>query len=399
MNNLNVMIKKIISSPLYQVFRREMQRITRSRVMLFSTLIGPLASLLTIYWIFAAGVTRNLPVTIIDQDQSALSRKVCQLIDANLTASIHKVPGISQAMEKLKKGQTEAIVWIPEHFEKEVIKGNSPNVALYINNTNIVKGGVLYSNLYKTLATISGGIKFNVALKKGMTEHQAMATIQPIQMDTHLLFNPFGNYAYFLTIGLLPLMITVFTFLVSVYALGLELKMGTGKELLAKGGNSIFISLTGKMLPYTLLFFLQTMVMNLILFQALGTPLKGSLLVIMFSEWLLIITYQLLAVVMLNLTANMRLSLSLGSAYTMMALTFAGLTFPSIAMPLLAKIFSWLFPYTFWLKIFISQTIKGQPLYTTVYYFLILLLFIIVSMFAFFGMKKKLAYERYWGKS
>jgi ABC-2 type transport system permease protein len=393
------MMKKIIATPLYQVFSREIKRITRSRVMLFSTLIGPLASLLTIYWIFAAGVARDLPVTLIDQDQTALSRKVAQMIDANPTASIHKAPGISQALDELKKGQTEAIVWLPKDFEKEVIKGNSPEVVLYINNTNVVKGGVLYSGLYKTLATISGGVKFNIALKKGMTENQAMASIQPIQMDTHLLFNPFGNYAYFLTIGLLPIMITVFTFLVSVYALGLELKMGTGKELLDKGGNSIFITLTGKMLPYTILFFLHTMVMNIILFQALGTPLKGSLVVILFSEWLLIITYQLLAVVLLNLTANMRLSLSLGSAYTMMALTFAGLTFPSIAMPLLAKIFSWLFPYTFWLKIFISQTIKGQPLYTTAYYFLILLVFIIASMFAFFGIKKKLADERYWGKS
>jgi ABC-2 type transport system permease protein len=95
----------------------------------------------------------------------------------------------------------------------------------------------------------------------------------------------------------------------------------------------------------------------------------------------------------------MRLSLSLGSAYTMMALTFAGVTFPTMGMPLLAKIVAGFFPYTFWIKIFLGQTIRNQPLNTTIPYFFVLLLYIIVCMFSFSGMKRKMSDSKYWGRA
>ena len=130
--------------------------------------------------------------------------------------------------------------------------------------------------------------------------------------------------------------------------------------------------------------------------KTLGTPVHGSLFIIMLSEIVLIISYQLLAILFLKLTANLRLSLSLGSAYTMMALTFSGLTFPSIAMPLMAKLFSLVFPYTFWLQIFMSQTLRGEPLSEVVVPFLAFIPFILGGILAFPGMKRKLTYPKYW---
>jgi ABC-2 type transport system permease protein len=150
------------------------------------------------------------------------------------------------------------------------------------------------------------------------------------------------------------------------------------------------------MLPYTFLFFMDMMVMNIILIKTLGTPLHGSLFLILVSEILLIISYQLLAILFLKLTANLRLSLSLGSAYTMMALTFSGLTFPSIAMPFLAKLFSLIFPYTFWLQIFMSETLRGEPISEVVVPFLAFIPFILGGILAFPGMKRKLTYHKYW---
>ena len=152
----------------------------------------------------------------------------------------------------------------------------------------------------------------------------------------------------------------------------------------------------GKMLPYTVLFFMDMMVMNIFLVKNLGTPVNGSLFAILLSELLMIISYQLLAILFLKLTANLRLSLSLGSAYTMMALTFSGLTFPAMAMPLAAKLFSLIFPYTFWLRIFMSQTLRGEPITEVLPSFLAFLPFIVCGVLAFPGIKRKLSHTRYW---
>ncbi len=393
------MLKRFYYSAFTNVIKREIKRISKNWILLFITLIAPVIAYLTIMWMFSDGVVRNVPISTVDLDNTSLSRNILRQVDATSTAEIkYKLASVNDAKKLMNKGKIDAIVVIPEGTEEKILSGGSSSVAVYINNTNVVKGGILKAGLYKTLAAISAGIKVQTNIKKGFTQKQAIARAVPININAHLLFNPYTNYSYFLTLGILPLMAVVFIFLGSVYALGQELKEGTAGELMKTAEDSVTVAIVGKFLPYTLLFFANVMFMNFLLFSVLGTPLTGSLFVIIFSELLLIIAYQLLAVLFLNITSNMRLSLSLGSAYTMMALTFSGLTFPTMGMPIIAKIFSWIFPYTFWLKILISQSLRNEPIIEIIPQFFILVVFIILGILSFKGMKTKLCNSKYWGK-
>ncbi len=391
------MLKKLLNTALFRVIRRETRRIADSWVLIFTTMIAPVIAFLLIIWLFSDGVVRDLPVAVVDLDNTAFSSRVTRLIDASPVCNVVcRLNSNGEAKQMMDAGKIDAMVVLPADLEREIMNNSTPVVAVYINNTNVVKGGALKSGLYTTLSTISAEVKVQIGMKKGQTPSQAIEKARPVKVNIHLLFNPFGNYAYFLVLGLLPLLAVVFIFLGSVYALGIEFKEGTSGELISLAGNNVAVALTGKMLPYTFLFFMDLMIMNIILIRTLGTPVNGSLFVILISEILLIISYQLLAILFLKLTANLRLSLSLGSAYTMMALTFSGLTFPTMAMPLIAKLFSLVFPYTFWLQIFMSQTLRGEPLSEVVTPFLALIPFIMVGLLAFPGMKRKLAHPKYW---
>ena len=140
------------------------------------------------------------------------------------------------------------------------------------------------------------------------------------------------------------------------------------------------------------------MLMNVFFFSIIGIPINGSLGIILLSEFLLVIVYQLLAVLFLSVTSNLRLALSIGSAYAMMSLSFSGLTFPTIGMPLAARLFSYLFPNTFWIEIFMSQTIRIQPLSTIVLPFSAFLIFILGALPAFPLMAKRYSNSVYWGR-
>jgi ABC-2 type transport system permease protein len=349
-------------------------------------------------WIFSVGVIRDLPVVVVDNDNTALSRTVERAIDASAIAKVIKINSLYEARKLMNKGETDAIVLIEKNFECNILKTEVPDISVFINNTNVVKGGALKSGIYKSLETVSTGVKIQTLIKRGATEHQAIAKARPVKLDTHILFNPFGNYSYFLVLALLPLMVNVFTFLGTVYAIGIELKEGTAGEWFNTANKNIVVALLGKLIPYTLLFLTNVMVMNIILFKVMGTPINGSLFIIILSEVMLVIVYQLLALLFIAITSNMRLSLSLGSAYTMMALTFSGLTFPTLAMPIIAKLFSMIFPYTFWLKIFLSQTLRGEPLIETVSSFLFFLVFIIGGILALPKVKLQLSDSKYWGR-
>jgi ABC-2 type transport system permease protein len=391
------MSHKLINNPLIRVVRRETSRIANSWVLIFSTVIAPAATFFVIIWLFSSGVVSDLPVAVVDMDQTAFSYKVSRLIDATRVCQVkYHLLSVEEAKKMMNTGKIDAFLVLPSNLEKKILDNESPTVTVYINNTYLGKGGALKSGLYTTLSTISAGLKVQIAVKKGQTPEQAIEKARPVKTNVHLLFNPFGNYTYFIVLGLLPLLSIVFIFLGSVYALGIEFKEGTAGDLLAQAGNNIFVAMTGKMVPYTFLFFINMLIMDLLLVRSSGTPLRGSLSVILVSEILLIISYQLLAILFLKLTANLRLSLSLGSAYTMMALTFSGLTFPVMAMPFLARLFSYIFPFTFWLHIFMSQTLRGEPASETLYSFLAFIPFIIAGVLAFPGIKRKLSNPIYW---
>lgn len=389
-------IRRMAESSLSGVIIRELRRISSSRVLLFTTIVGPVVSFILVSWMFSSAVVRDLPVTVVDMDQTQLSRKIARLVDAiPATDIIYKSISLGEAKEKMLSGEVDAVIYLPEGLEKSVQKGAQSELALYLNNTNVVKGGMLKSQLLKVLSSISAGIKIQTMIRKGMTPEAAVQKAQPIKPDVHLLFNPYGNYTYFLMMGLLPLLAVVFIFMGTSYAVGIEMKDGTALEWMKVAEGSSVVAMIGKLIPYLLFFFADLMFLNILMIKEMGMPLNGSLALILISEFLLILAYQAMAILLLTLTINLRLTLSLGSAYTMMALTFSGLTFPAMGMPLMAKLFSVVFPYTFFLNVFLSQSLRGEPVHESIPSLLLMLIFILTGILGFPFFKKRMNDERW----
>jgi ABC-2 type transport system permease protein len=386
-------------NPFFRVLFREIDRMSGSVIYLFCTLIGPLFAFIVLLVTFSEYIPRNIAVALVDQDQTALSRKIGMSINATPEAQITvRLPDLKAAYEQMARGRIDAIVLIPRDTEKNITRGMQQKVPVFINNLNILKGGYLQKGIYKTLATLSTGLKLQFAMKKGQSAEQAMPTVMPVNLHQHVLFNPFGNYAYFLLTALLPLMVLVFTLLTTIFAVGIEVREGTGPDWLEHASGSVAVALAGKLFPYTVLYCVISMVMNVILFIQIGAPLHGHFFLIALGELGLVVTYQFVGVLFVSVMANVRLALSVGSAYSMMALTFSGLTFPAFGMPAAAEGFSYLFPFTYWIHIFISQAIQGGPAVDGVKYLSIFLLFILLAVCFFPRMKRVLQTEKYWGK-
>lgn len=373
-------MRQLKNSPFYKVLLREIKRMTSHKTYLFITLIGPLLSFIVVMNIFVAGVPSSLPVAVIDNDQSASSRKLIRMIDATRIAQITETPeSLEKGRDLMLKGLCDAVIVIPGNFEADVLRGSSSQVTLFVNNSNVVKGGLLQSGIYKTVSTFSTGVKVQTAMKSGAEESQALEQVYALRLDSRPLFNPYTNYSYFIATALMPLLVVVFTLLGSIYTIGMEIRTGSGRSWLQTANNSITTALAGKLLPYIFLMLVNVAVMNYIMVHHLGFPLKGYWGAIMLGQLLLIIAYQMVGVVMLSITGNTRLSLSLASAYAMMAFTFSGLTFPIIGMPLIAKIFAHLFPFTYWMELFIGQGLRREPLLQTILPLLALILFCLMG--------------------
>jgi len=385
--------------PIFEVMNREAERIKHNPAYRFLLFTGPMAGILLLFFIFHEGVAQKMPVAVVNQDNSLLSVKISNALNASPDVKV--VAGaydIYQAQKWLRQGVVDAIVLLPDNLEKKVYQGIDSPVPVYINGTNVTVAGVVQRSVLTTLGTISGGIQFNRLMLEGNNQKQAMARVMPVNIQKHILFNPYTNYNYFLNSAMLYFMLFLFAFMSSVYTFGNELKRGTGESLLASGNNSIRLSVVGKILPYTLIFSGFAMVIAFLLYTIEGTPLNGNFLLIFAGQFMTIIAYQMLGILFVSVTKNLRLALSLGSAYTLMGITFSGLTFPIEGMSRPVQAFTALFPFTWWEKLFISQSLRGAPASEALPYLCYILIFMLIGLTSLKTYKNSLNNPKYWGK-
>ena len=225
-----------------------------------------------------------------------------------------------------------------------------------------------------------------------------MAQLMPVRFNKHVLFNPYVNYGYYLSPSFMPMMLMIFTVMVTIFAIGVELKRSTAREWFATGGDSVAAALTGKLLPVTGILFLQAIVMLVIIFKVVGVPLNGSFGVILAGTALFVLSYQSISVMLVALMANLRLALSLGGGYSVLAFTFSGLTFPLMAMWAPMRWMSRFFPFSYCTDIYVDQMMRGAPVVCSLPDLGWMTLFVVLPLLALPRLKRVCTEEKFWGK-
>ena len=384
----------------YAVLRRELVRLTHQPMYFVLMLVLPVVSFAFFALLFNKGVARDIPIAVLDEDHTSLSRKVTQMIDATPTALVaYEIQDMDEGERLMREGKVMAIVQIPSFFEKRILSNSQTHIENYVSGTNITVNGLLSKDIQTAVTTFTAGVQLQVLMKQGLTQRQAMAQMMPVRFDRHVLFNPHINYGYYLSPSFLPMMLMIFTVMITVFAIGTELKNGTAREWLRTAGDSPAAALVGKLAPITTVLFLVSLVMLVIIFKIVGTPLNGSLAVILTGTLLFILSYQSIATLIVSLLANLRLSLSIGGGYSVLAFTFSGLTFPIMAMWEPMQWVSRIFPFTFYTDIFVDQMLRGAPVIYSLPDLGWLLLFVVLPLLCLPRLRRVCTEEKFWGRS
>ena len=383
------------------VLKRELKRIASESIYLWILFILPLFAFFLFVTMFNQGKADNYSVAIYNADNTPLSRKIVSWVEATPEIEFtQKVNSLLEGKKLIEKGDVFAVLQIPKGTEAGVYSGKPKKIVLFYSNANLSAGSGVSTAVLKSIKTMSAGINLQKRLSKDKEMfEQALNNIQPIRIDSHALYNPYINYSYYLVTGLLPVMLLMFILSTTIYVVGSELKEHTALDWYKTSGKSMIVALTGKLLPYSIVFIIEAFFMNTILFKLVGAPQNGNIFIIFIATIFFVYSYQAMGVFLISLFPNMRLSLSLGAAYASLAFSFAGLTYPIIAMSGLMQGFAQIFPFTHYLKIYINEAMKGLDLYYSVPSFLILSIFIILPFLLLPRIKAFVTKEKYWGKS
>jgi ABC-2 type transport system permease protein len=382
------------------VLRRELRRIASRPLEPLLLVVLPALALAFTWAIFSAGLPRELPVAVLDQDHSRLSRLLVRMIDATPSVRVAERPSDAKAAEDLVlSGRVYAYVLLPEGLERDVKRGQAQPVVAYTNAQLLVPASLVKRDLLAATSTLSAGLKLRRLRAAGETEASALVRAEPVRADIHALFNPQLNYVSYLFVALFPTLLHIFVLLAAVNSVGSELREGTASEWLAAAGGSTVRALAGKLAPSTLSFLVVASVAMALLFGLAGVPLRGSLALLLLGTLLFVLAYQALGVLLVALFANLRFATSAAAFLASPAFAYAGITFPTMGMPPFARLWSALLPLSHYLKLLVDQAMKGAPPPVSAPSLLALLAFAVLSpLVAWPRLQRVLREPRYWGR-
>ena len=381
---------------IYLLVKREFKEMGSRPLYLFCMIIAPLFCYVFFTTLMGNGLPTDMPVGMVDLDNTSNTRNIIRNLDSfQQTKIVAYYPSVTEAREAMQRGEIYAFYYIPERTTEEAISSKQPTVSFYTNNSYLIAGSLLYKDL-RTMSELAGGAIGRANLyAKGATEDQAMAFLQPIVIDTHALNNPWLNYSVYLCNTILPGILMLLIFMVTIYSIGSEIKNNTAKIWMRIANNNINIALTGKLLPQTVLFFIMAAFYNVYLYGYLHFPCNSGILPMLLAALLMVVASQAFGIFLFGLLPSLRLALSAASLWGVVSFSISGFSFPVMAMNPALQALSNLFPLRHYFLIYVDQALNGYPMSYAWESYLALLIFVMLPLFVLKRLHKAILYYKY----
>ena len=199
---------------MFKVILREWRRLLSRPIYLFCIFIVPLVSAVMLTSLMGEGLPTEMPVGIVDQDNTSTTRNIARNLDAFQNTRIAtRFANVTEARHAMQRGEIYAFYYLPKGTTEKLLRQEQPKVSFYTNNTFLMAGSLLYKDMRTMSELASGAATRSVLIAKGATNDQAMAFLQPVAVDAHPIGNPSLNYNVYLSNILIPGMLSLMIFL------------------------------------------------------------------------------------------------------------------------------------------------------------------------------------------
>lgn len=341
------------------VARREL-RVWRNRPVYLVGSVVTIALCAIFYLTFLqAGVPSDVPIGIVDNDHSTLTRNFIQQLDATQLGKTIEYPSFAEAREDMQKGKITSVCVLPEGMYADIQAQRQPEFTFYVNTLYFLGGSLAYKDILQMINLTSGAVQRSVLRMKGVNEHAIAGRLRPIDLDIHMIGNPTMNYGSYLANMMLPGVLEMIIIILIIYSFGTELKYGTSRHLLRTAGDSISSAMTGKLLLYTLLFLGIGYSLVFLLYLQMGFRFEGVIARMLIDMTLLVISSECIGIFIIGCIPVLRFALSIGALLSVMAFSLTGFTLPVEAMPPYIQGIAEIFPLRHYYLFYVQEGIFG----------------------------------------
>jgi ABC-2 type transport system permease protein len=295
---------------------------------------------------------KHLRLGLLSREESVFSRNlVTGLENSTYYKVTQRFQNEKDAKAALEKGGVSFLITLNSGFERQLLKGEKPQLLLEVDATDPVTIGGALSALPQIIdnsLTLDLGKKISTLSTKNGA----------IDLVIHKQYNPEGVTAFNIIPGLIGVVLSMTMIMITAMALTRERERGTMENLLSMP-ISPFEIMVGKISPYIIVGLIQFLVIVLAGKVLFSVPIQGSLIHTGLIVLLFITANLLLGYLFSTIAKTQLQAMQLSFFFFLPSLLLSGFMFPFYGMPKWAQIIGEVFPITHFLRIIRGILLKG----------------------------------------
>ena len=345
------------------IWADEMRNVVRDEGMLIFFILVPLLYPLLYSWIYNNEVVREVPVVVVDDSHTAMSREFARRCDASPDVRVLcHANDMDEARSLLSRQVVKGIYYLPADFATRLGRMEQTAVSVYCDMSLMLTYKAVYQAAMAVSLEMNGRLQAQLA--GNTTARQDLVTVSPLAVTPVPVFNPAGGYGSFILPGVLMLILQ------QTLVLGIGLSAGTARETnryqdlipFSRSYQGIFRIVFGKSLCYFMIYAVLAAYLALVVPRLFGFVVLAeysALLAIMLPYVLACIFFGMVMSCIVRYRENVMLLV----VFVSVPLLFlSGVSWPQSNLPWFWESISWLFPSTFGIRAYIRVNTMGAAL-------------------------------------
>ena len=342
------------------VWRFELRQVFRDEGVLLFCIVVPIVYPLLYSWIYNNESIHEVPVVVVDQSHSALSRQFIRMCDASPEVHVTcYAADLDDAQSLVSRQMVKGIYLIPEDFATNVNRMQQGTISVYCDMALMLT----YKAIYQTAMAVSQqmGAQIQTKLSGKYTSREELITTSPLDVEDVAMFNPQAGYGTAILPAVLMLIIQ------QTLALGIGLAAGTARERNRYGDlipihpsyGGIGRVVSGKALCYLMVYTVMATYLAIVvpkMFHFINIAIWQDLLQMMIPYLLACVFFGMTVSCLVRYRENVILLM----VFVSLPLLFlTGVSWPQTSIPGYLQGISYLFPSTFGIRAYLRLNTMG----------------------------------------
>lgn len=307
------------------------------------------------------GLAANLDVdkvrTIIyDQDKSVTSRNYIErFIGSGYFYIEDYVDNYEEVTKEIDYGNALLALVIPPDFEKKINRQETAKVQVILNGSDGNSANIASGYIQSITASFSKNILMDFMHRRGVTNSPAGT----LSAEVRVWYNPALKTRNFMVPGIVGLLLSIVTLILTSLAVVKEKEIGTLEQLVVTPLKPFQI-IIGKLIPFAILGFLSVIIILASMRFVFDISVKGDMFFLFISSFLYILSTLGLGLFVSTISKTQQQAMMIAIFTIMMPMIFlSGFAFPIENMPQVIQYVSYIIPLRYFINIIRGVIIKG----------------------------------------